>query len=76
MKSMDIAGKTILITGTGRAPAVRPADTAIVPRDTEWLQPVQTVRILRPSDIADTACKIVADDSQHTTHVIVDNAPA
>ena len=49
-------------------------DTAIVPQDAEWLQPMlQTVKILQPGDIAEAACRIVEDESYHATHLTVEN---
>lgn len=52
-------------------------DTAIVPKDAEWLQPaLQAVQVLQPADIAEAVCRIVEDDSLHATYVKVENAPA
>lgn len=51
-------------------------DTAIVPKDAEWLQPaLEAVKILQPEDIAEAACKIVEDENQHATYIIVENEP-
>lgn len=52
-------------------------DTAIVPKDAEWLQPVlKTLKILHPDDIARAVMDIVADDSLAGDQVTISNAPA
>ena len=49
-------------------------DTAIVPKDAEWLQPaLRRVKILMPEDIAREVCRIVEDDSLAGDYVTVQN---
>jgi 3-oxoacyl-[acyl-carrier protein] reductase len=49
-------------------------DTAIVPKDAEWLQPaLKRVKILTPEDIAREVCRIVEDDSLAGDYVTVQN---
>jgi len=49
-------------------------DTAIVPKDAEWLQPaLQRVKILQPSDIAAAVKRIINDESLSGDHVVVQN---
>jgi len=51
-------------------------DTAIVPRDAEWLQPaLQAVKILAPVEIAAAVCRTIQDDTQSGDCVIVQNEP-
>jgi 3-oxoacyl-[acyl-carrier protein] reductase len=62
-----------------RVMAVCPAmvDTAIVPRDAEWLQPaLKAVKMLQPSDIAAAVQGIIEDDSAAGEYVVVENQPA
>lgn len=52
-------------------------DTAIVPKDADWLQPaLKRVKILTPEDIAREVCRIVEDDSLAGDYVKVENEPA
>ena len=52
-------------------------DTAIVPKDAEWLAPVlKALKILHPDDIARAVMDIVADDTLAGEQVTVSNAPA
>ena len=52
-------------------------DTAIVPKDAEWLQPaLQRVKILTPDDIAREVCRIVEDDTLAGDYVKVENEAA
>jgi len=52
-------------------------DTAIVPKDAEWLQPaLKRVKILTPEDIAREVCRIVEDDSLAGDYVTVQNEDA
>lgn len=52
-------------------------DTAIVPKDAEWLQPaLKRVKILTPEDIAREVCRIVEDDSLAGDYVKVENEAA
>jgi 3-oxoacyl-[acyl-carrier protein] reductase len=49
-------------------------DTAIVPKDAPWLQPVlDLVKILHPEDIAREVCRIVEDDSLAGDQITVAN---
>lgn len=49
-------------------------DTAIVPKDAEWLQPaLQRAKILTPDDIAREVCRIVEDDTLAGDQVTVRN---
>ncbi len=51
-------------------------DTAMLPRDAEWLQPVlQNVQLLQPDDIAATVKRIIEDDHLAGDHVIIENQP-
>ena len=51
-------------------------DTAIVPRDAEWLQPaLAALKMLTPDDIAAAVKGIVEDDTQSGDYVAVNNAP-
>lgn len=51
-------------------------DTAIVPRDAEWLQPaLAALKMLTPADIAAVVKGIVEDDTQSGDYVAVNNAP-
>ena len=62
-----------------RVMAVCPAivDTAIVPRDAEWLQPaLAAVKMLTPQDIATTVKAIIEDDTTAGEFVTVENEPA
>ena len=52
-------------------------DTAIVPKDAEWLQPaLQKVKILQPEDIARSVCDIIADETLAGDQITVQNEPA
>jgi len=52
-------------------------DTAIVPKDADWLQPaLKRVKILTPDDIAREVCRIVEDDSLAGDYVKVENEAA
>jgi NAD(P)-dependent dehydrogenase (short-subunit alcohol dehydrogenase family) len=52
-------------------------DTAIVPKDAEWLQPaLRAVKILQPDDIADAVLGIVEDDTLSGDQVTIQNQPA
>jgi len=52
----------------------RIVDTAIVPRDQEWLKPVlAAVKMLSPDDIALSVCGIVEDDTLSGDFVTVDH---
>lgn len=52
-------------------------DTAIVPKDAEWLAPVlASLKMLAPEDIARAVLDIVADDTLAGDQVTVSNAPA
>jgi len=52
-------------------------DTAIVPKDADWLQPaLKRVKILTPEDIAREVCRIVEDDSLAGDYVKVENEAA
>jgi NAD(P)-dependent dehydrogenase (short-subunit alcohol dehydrogenase family) len=47
-------------------------DTAIVPREAEWLKPVlASIKMLQPEDIAKAVCDIILDDSKTGEYVIV-----
>ena len=51
-------------------------DTAIVPRDAEWLQPaLQAVKMLAPAEIAAAVCRTIQDDAQFGGYVTVQNEP-
>jgi NAD(P)-dependent dehydrogenase (short-subunit alcohol dehydrogenase family) len=52
-------------------------DTAIVPKDAEWLQPaLKRVKILTPEDIAREVCRIVEDETLAGDYVTVQNEDA
>lgn len=53
-------------------------DTAIVPKDQEWLKPVlAVVKMLTPEQIAERVCDVIEDDTLSGDFVTVDNeAPA
>jgi len=52
-------------------------DTAIVPKDADWLQPaLKRVKILTPEDIAREVCRIVEDDTLAGDYVKVENEAA
>lgn len=52
-------------------------DTAIVPKDADWLQPaLKRVKILTPDDIARAVCRIVEDDTLAGDYVRVENEAA
>ena len=62
-----------------RVMAVCPAivDTAIVPRQAEWLQPaLKAVKMLRPEDIAARVKEVIEDDSLAGGYVRIENEPA
>lgn len=47
-------------------------DTAIVPREAEWLKPVLSqIKMMQPDDIAKAVCDIILDDSQAGEYVTV-----
>jgi hypothetical protein len=49
-------------------------DTAIVPKDQEWLKPVlAVVKMLTPERIAATVCDIIEDDTLSGDFVTVNN---
>jgi 3-oxoacyl-[acyl-carrier protein] reductase len=49
-------------------------DTAIVPKNAEWLQgALQAVKMLTPKDIAETVCTVIGDDTQAGEYVMVQN---
>ncbi len=49
-------------------------DTAIVPHDAAWLQPVlKTIKMLQPADIANGVKAIIEDDSLTGTQITVSN---
>lgn len=52
-------------------------DTAIVPRDAEWLQPaLASLKALTPRDIAEVVVSVIEDDSRAGEFVTVENEPA
>jgi 3-oxoacyl-[acyl-carrier protein] reductase len=52
-------------------------DTAIVPKDAEWLAPVlAAVKMLQPDDIARTVLDIIADDTLAGEQITISNEPA
>jgi NAD(P)-dependent dehydrogenase (short-subunit alcohol dehydrogenase family) len=52
-------------------------DTAIVPKDAEWLAPaLAAVKMLQPDDIARAVLEIIADDTLAGDQVTVSNQPA
>jgi len=52
-------------------------DTAIVPKDAEWLQPaLAAVKILEPRDIAEAVKTIVEDESLYGDQITINNDPA
>ena len=62
-----------------RVMAVCPAivDTAIVPRQAEWLQPaLKAVKMLAPEEIAARVKEVIEDDSLAGGYVRIDNEPA
>ncbi len=62
-----------------RVMAVCPAivDTAIVPRDAEWLQPaLRAVKMLAPAEIAAAVKTVIEDDSAAGDFITVENEPA
>ena len=51
-------------------------DTAIVPRDAEWLQPaMQAVKMLAPAEIAAAVCRPLTDAAPFGGYVTVQNEP-
>jgi NAD(P)-dependent dehydrogenase (short-subunit alcohol dehydrogenase family) len=52
-------------------------DTAIVPKDAEWLAPaLAAVKMLQPDDIARAVLEIIADETLAGDQVTVSNEPA
>jgi NAD(P)-dependent dehydrogenase (short-subunit alcohol dehydrogenase family) len=51
-------------------------DTAIVPKDAEWLQPaLQRLKLIQPEEIAAAVCEAIEDDSRAGDYLMVENEP-